>query len=531
MKKLLNLYRPLAFLVILALAFTACDRDFTTIESDIEGIQNFENNSKSFPIVAYNKKLNPVQTNGLTSNLLGIYNDPIFGKTTASVVGQVVPTSFDFNFGDAPEIDSVVLIVPYYSKSAGTDAEGINLYELDSVFGSDEVKLSIYQNNYFLRDFDPETNLEDAQRYYSNSNQTIDFDNHIGELLYLNETFKPSSLELNINDEQTAAPGLHVRLLNTDNFWDNLFFFDEEDPESRTELSNQNNFKDYFRGLYFKIEEGETGNGNLSMINFSQAYILVYHSTLISSEIDPETGEEIETRDESFFRMNFSGNILNSLENDPANTIINDADANANMVEGDETLYLKGGEGSMTVLNLFSGEILDEDNNLVNAFDYFKSKKDSWLLNEANITFYVNQNEVNGQEPDRVILYDLENNIPIVDYFFDPSTNTNNPLNSKIAYSRKLERDEDNNGVKYKLRLTEHLNNILLRDSTNVNLGLYVSTNVNDIQKADVLNVNDEYVPTGAVLSPRGTALYGTNQNVPEDKKVLFEIYFTEPNN
>ena len=61
-------------------------------------------------------------------------------------------------------------------------------------------------------------------------------------------------------------------------------------------------------------------------------------------------------------------------------------------------------------------------------------------------------------------------------------------------FSKILERDSENNGIKYKLRLTEHLNNILVRDSTNVKLGLYVSTNVNDIQQADVLDSEDDSV-------------------------------------
>ena len=119
MKKLLNVYGSWFLVVFLSLAFIACDRDFTSIESDIEGIKNFENNSKSFPVIAFNKKLNPVQTNGLSSNLLGIYNDPIYGKTTANVVSQVVPTSFDFNFGDSPEIDSM-------GRNASTNGPQIN---------------------------------------------------------------------------------------------------------------------------------------------------------------------------------------------------------------------------------------------------------------------------------------------------------------------------------------------------------------------------------------------------------------------
>lgn len=529
MKNIFNFYKSVAFTFVILLSFVACDRDFTSIESDIEGIRNFENNSRTFPLITYNKKLNPVQTNGLSSNLFGIYTDPIFGTTKGSVVSQIVPTSFDFNFGENPEIDSVIMIVPYYSKNIGTDDDGNKLYELDSVFGDDIVKLSVYQNNYFLRDFDPETNLEENQRYYSNSNETINFNMFQGELLYENSSFIPSSLEINLDEESTTGPGIHVELYNENNFWDNLFFFNEDDPESRPELSNQNNFKEYFRGFYFKVED-IGGNGNMAMMNFPQAYVLVYYSSVIGTEID-ENGEEVDIKDQRLFRMNFTGNLLNILENDPSNTVIEDADNTANNIDGDENLFLKGGEGSLAVIDLFNGEVLDDNGVLVDALDYFKSKKDLWLINEANLIFNVNQNIVDGQEPDRVILYDLENNLPIVDYFFDQSTNNSNPLNSKVLFSRILERDSENNGIKYKLRLTEHLNNILVRDSTNVKLGLYVSTNVNDIQQADVLDSEDEYTPTGSVLSPRGTALYGTNPSVPAEKQVQFEIYFTEPNN
>ena len=64
------------------------------------------------------------------------------------------------------------------------------------------------------------------------------------------------------------------------------------------------------------LEEVVGENTVMTMMNFSQAYILVYYSSLISSEIDPETGDVVEVRDDRFFRMNFNGNILNTLEND-----------------------------------------------------------------------------------------------------------------------------------------------------------------------------------------------------------------------
>ncbi len=74
----------------------------------------------------------------------------------------------------------------------------------------------------------------------------------------------------------------------------------------------------------------------------------------------------------------------------------------------------------------------------------------------------------------------------------------------------------------------------MLRDSTNTKLGLVISNNVNSIQNAQVLGATSEddvnQVPTGAVLSPKGTVLYGNN-TTNEEKKVKLEIFYTEPNN
>ncbi|WP_250433386.1 DUF4270 domain-containing protein [Hanstruepera flava] len=527
MKRFLS---PLKYISgILLIMFFACDDDYATVETDIEGITNFNTDSIKFPVVSFNRKLGPVQTNNLSSNLMGIYNDPIYGQTTGSVVTQIVPTSFGFNFPEDIAVDSVILTIPYYAKNIGADAEGTPLYELDSLFGDEPVSLTIYQNNYFLRDFDPDSNLSEAQKYYSNSNQTINFDNFIGELLYENDEFLPNDQQIVINDEETIAPSLRVHLNNGNEFWDNLFFFNTPNAGSQPEISNQNNFKDYFRGLYFKIEEAMTGNGHMMMMNFSQGNVIVYYSWVIETTID-ENGDPLEIKDDSFIRMNFTGNRLNILENDPTNTVIADADANADPIDGDQSLYLKGGEGSMAVIDLFNGTFEDPETGTgVPALEYFKSKKDSWLINEANLTLYVDQNQVNGEEPNRVMLIDLENNVPIVDYFFDGTTNNANPSLSKSFYSKILERDSNDEGVKYKFRLTEHLNNILLRDSTNVKLGVYVSTNVNEIQQATALEYDDTDTHSGSVMSPRGTVLYGSNSNVPDNKKVKFELYYTEP--
>src|SRR5690606_26240445 len=145
------------FIILIATSFIACDKDFSTLESDVlgEGNSNFNTKVDSLPIAAYNKKLEGLRINGLASNLLGFFHDPAYGTTTASIVAQVTPSSYSPDFGETPVIDSVAINIPYYSTVVDVDENGNSVYRLDSVFGntSAKIKLSIYQNNYFLRDY------------------------------------------------------------------------------------------------------------------------------------------------------------------------------------------------------------------------------------------------------------------------------------------------------------------------------------------------------------------------------------------
>jgi hypothetical protein len=137
-------------------------------------------------------------------------------------------------------------------------------------------------------------------------------------------------------------------------------------------------------------------------------------------------------------------------------------------------------------------------------------------------------------------VYDIENKLPLTDYVFDV-TNNSLPSLSKTTHLGPLQRvdDEPNGqGIKYKLRITNHINNLLLRDSTNVELGLAVALNVNSENpltrqnQQEVLdNENPQLmVPISSVMSPKGTILHG-NATEDESKRVYLEIFYAEPNN
>ncbi|HMC00329.1 MAG TPA: DUF4270 domain-containing protein, partial [Flavobacteriaceae bacterium] len=500
--------------------------------SDVIGGKNFVTSSAIFSATSYNKKLGPVQTNNLPSNLLGFHNDPVYGSTTANIVTQILPQSYSVDFGENALVDSVVLSIPYYSKVSADspDDDGNTLYSInDSLYGDSPIKLSVYRTDYFLRNYDPESEFDDPQYYYSDANSTIDFNSHVIDTLYENPSFTPSSDAIpqyvynetteEYEEDERLAPALRVKLDTI--YWKEAIIDKQDDAE----LSNQNNFINYFRNVYFKAEP-LSAEGNIIMLNLAStsANITIYYSNdSIITEGERDTGTYV---------MTFGGIRFNTLENN-FNVTLEDGDSNL----GDEKLYLKGGEGSMAIIDLFGNTDLD-GNNIPDQLEEFKSHKDDWLINEANLVFYEDEAMYSPDEDyhkyDRVYLYDAKNNSPILDYYIDPTANETQPFSSRIVHLGQRINDENDSPYRFKFRITEYINNILLNDSTNTKLGLVVSANVNTIQNSKIKGADDEIVtvvPSASILSPKGTILYGSNENTPEDKRVYLEIFYTEPSN
>jgi hypothetical protein len=236
------------------------------------------------------------------------------------------------------------------------------------------------------------------------------------------------------------------------------------------------------------------------------------------------------------YELLFSGNRVNIFNNDFNTSILQTIEDTSTDAVGDDYLYLKGGEGSMAIVELFS-----EDENGTSGtaqLNEFREINDGVittkrLINEAYLEFYVETTLSNLDKPRRVYVYDVENNLPVADFFLD-QTSEDASSDSKFTHLVPLTKETGADGVeeqKYKIRLTEHLNNIVMRDSTNVKLGLVVSSNAGAANTRDLLNPTDvEGVPIGTVLSPKSIVLHGNN-SPDAAKRVKFNVYYTEPNN
>ena len=538
-------------ILILLLFLSSCEKDFASFDSGVinsENAINFSTNNVEYTLTNRSEKINPVQTNNLPSFLIGSYEHPQYGISSGSFVGQMVPDEYNHDFGDNVVLDSVVLTMPFYSRGVDTSEEGDITYEIDSVYGNSPVKISVFRNNFFLRTFDPFSDFDTSQRYFSNgslsNSEIIDETQLEGELLYEIENFTASAEQINLTEIDTSgnpfvsqrlAPALRFKLNNpNDNFWESNFFENEENPE----LTNEPNFKDFFRGLYIKVENiGSDGTMMLLNLASSNSKLTIHYTSDNTTIGDSDTGsvDEIETNQHEYV-MNFSGNLVNIFNNE---TLI---DVSAmEQINGNENIYLRGGEGIISTLDLFSGTTMNDIGEEVSEFEHFKdffyddiSDEPKRIINEAYIEFFVNQNFSNNDEPDRIYIYNYKQNSALIDYFLDQSVSSTT-LNAKINHLVPLIRDSlsDDRGIKYKIRITEHLNNLILRDSSNTKLAIGVISDIASVQNFKILDDESGYfesknIAAGIILSPKGTILHG-NLSAEIEKRPKIKVYYTEP--
>lgn len=578
---------------------TSCDKDFNELGTDIVDDEHFGFKVDSLSTIkSYNQKLGPIASNNLAINPLGFYTNPAFGTTKADFVTQLELSSLNPVFNNTntelyqalPTIDSVILDVPYY-RTVKSVVNEISTYRLDSIYGVDasKFKLSLYESGYYLRDLDPDQSLNETQLFYTDQSNDIEnnkvnvllndkvyADGHENDMFYFNKkehilkTYKTDG----VTPVYTRYPPTMRLHLRSDVFYNKIF----NAPSSV--LSSQALFKNYFRGLYFKVDNGNPGN--MAMLNFKNGKITVYYKEdkiTPDNANTPNVNEFKVERISKSYDLNLTGNSVSLLQNSNENANYLTA---ANSTQEASKLYLKGGEGSMSIIDLFSttdviGYVLNPAfnanlpiNNTTNpkynvtngpngvSDEIDNIKYNGWLINEANLTFYVDKpamSDLKTVEPNRIYLYDLTNKKAIVDYTYDFSTDGLYSKRNKYLFGGILLNEDGSTtsqkkddvteivtgkGYKYKIRITNHVRNLIRHDSTNVRLGLSVTESIANIglSKLKTANTNTTSAPTMSVMNPLGTILYGTNNppvpgpnpGQPYKKRLKLIIYYTKPN-
>ncbi|MBR65551.1 MAG: hypothetical protein CMC58_02435 [Flavobacteriaceae bacterium] len=408
---------------------------------------------------------------------------------------------------------------------------GATVYDVDSLLGNfnDSFKIKIQEMDYYLREYDPTDNFESRQRYYNDNNilenftgQTL-FDGEVkidkNELLIYRED-DPETDDIDESEEVKERLSPRIRIpLNSEFFQSKLI-----DKEGSIDLANYDNFNLYFKGIY--INAYDFIDPLMMILDFDSAEIVInyeYDKYNKNNTEDDITDDTID-RESKDFKITFIGNKINLIKKEPfSSEIISNINSTNNLAK----IYLKGGEGLMAEIDLFKDS---QGNDLL---DDIRSRP--WLINEANLTFYVDREtiDLNGGliEPFRIYLYDLDTNLPLVDYYID---DTQGPRRSetKINHGGMLDIDSDSRGIKYKIRISEHIKNIVRKDSTNKKLGLVLSSSITNIFSTELKSSPLESAPQTTVINPLGTVLYGPEPDQPNyDKRLKLELFYSEIKN
>lgn len=623
MKFLIRLKFPVVAGFLLVLVLFSCEEDLTTIGEGVISGTPFTTGKKEYDVFSYNKKIEAVQTNKLPVYQLGVFNDPVYGKTVAKITTQVNLSIVNPTFGtysqeteDGAETDTsvstieenetvtgVYLYIPYLTKAAAlrdadsdgvddefdtepddatndsdldgltniqeknigtnplnndTDGDGIldaedddivvNVFpkqvEIDSIYGdrSIDFRLKVTRSTYFLRDLDPTANFQETQEYFSNQDFSTGFSGEIFfdgdvaiddmEMLFFNE----DDLDTEDEDEsevvkERLSPGIWVELDD-----DALAFFQENilDKEGQSELLSTSNFKDFFRGLHLSINE-DNNKEHLLLLDITQARIDIkynYDKVDTNSTTDDTTDDTV-VKEESSFSLQLLNSTSSGIIGNAVNTLINDAYPSviADQLGSEEKssrIYLRGGAGVYGEINLF-----DEVNGRV---DINEIKANNWIINEANLVFYVDRNALgnneNHIEPPRLYLYNAETKAPLYNLNTEVSE-VNSSLGVYQNYDGILEKSDDK-GLKYTIKITDYINDIIVRDSTNATLALALSSDIRipSVSSSKLANSSEEKLPIMAAINPLGTIIYGGSHddNDEENKTLKLEIYYTESN-
>lgn len=511
MKKSIKKSLYLGVLLFIISGIISCEKDFTDIGTNI--IKNTQFNSKDtvLDIIITNSGVESVRADGISIKLgqylLGVHNSPDYEKIEASIISQLGISSnlsvTDKTYGAdtivETTIDAAFIKLPYNATLIENTADGRFVYQLDSIIGntdasftfnayqsdtylnvlnpSDPSQINQYQSNYVYSKLLPELNNVLDYQFKPNANDTAYY---IARRLSSSAIYRSDTIKLS-NSRPFAKIDLNKTKIKE-------LFLDKFNDE---EFSSQQSFNNYFRGL---ILEAKGNDGALISFGFQEEI------TEVSPSIEVYYTSTI---------LNSSGAIIDTITKNnsfPLNGVVNSIYKMSDRdYPEDGNIKIQGAAGSEAKVKILEG------NQLMDL------REKNWLINDASLTFYINQNLDTTAIPYRLYLYKEGENSSL------------QPILSQIkdSYSEQqffggFVAREDNKINSYTFRITDYVSDLLSGE-----------TNYLPTLKLKVFNTTDAPVSDSIFRpyswNPKAITLYN-HSSTDETRKARLKISYTEKN-
>ncbi|MCF2876035.1 MULTISPECIES: DUF4270 family protein [unclassified Tenacibaculum] len=519
--------RKIGVLGISLLCFAAiisCEKDFSDIGSNVVSNTKFETGEilldvEITPVDIQSVRADNIAIGRLGEYWLGIYKNDNYKTVQSSFVSQLTalinPKTADVkaavNDGEIDSIytlDKVVLKLPYTATNIGKETDGKPKFRLDSLLGDPDLPtpVQVYRNGTYLNTLDP-NNPANQNRFESNHSYIE------SELLSENSnfSFKPSPkdtmliLTRNISNGNTykdtikldnKAPFLTIPLNTTrmkELFWDKF---------KDSEFSTTEAFADYFRGLIIKSEGTNGSMVPLNILGTTASATLDFHFTITTFEKkDGQANLVLKDTLPNTYSFALSG-VRNSIYK--TSPVVTPAPANNFIIQG-----MAGTAASVKILDQTKLQDLRSNN---------------WLINDASLTFYINQT-VNTDKnilPQRLFVYQ---NIDNGSGGFTP-TQISDAHREVAFFGGNLELTDDKPD-KYTFKITDYISDLLDNTTNDINpLTLKVYNNPTD-NAFGSNNALDTNVKTYN-WNPRGVTLLDGNETANTTRRAVLKISYSK---
>lgn len=505
-----NIQKILFFATIVTLFGACSSNDFNEIDGGLLKNPNFDTNVFTATIQVSQIKESAVQTNGLGGYLLGQYSQVPFGTKSATIVAQVTLPAVNPTFGTKTQasensenksenetVTEAYLYIPFFNPNSSNSNASYSQngeYTLDSIYGNRDAsfQVNVRELNYFLSDIDTDLN---AKIYYSNDTNIT---SNLGASIVSNTTStytisNKAITRYQFDNPQTSedeskkvqdvlAPGLRIPL--STNFFQTKII----NKEGSSELANANEFKKYFKGI--SVSASNFSKDLMMLLNMANAKIEIVYSYETSGTNSTTT----ETR-KNRYELSLNGITVNLFNNSGEN------------LTDSSKIYLSGALGQTASITISNTDIAN-----------IKSQK--LMVTDASLLLYVDNSVSYTKEPERLFIYNTQTGAVLVDYQYDPTSNADSSTYSYLYHLGKLQK-ENGKGAFYRLRITNHILNLVNEVGTNVPLGIVVASNVKNTNSGAYLRDTNTKgkILSSAVVTPLGTVI----------KDVKLRISYTQP--
>lgn len=235
-----KVFKLSAAFFIAILALNSCKKESTNIGDGLEDGSLNLMTTDTFTLITYSESVDSIETDESAVNLLGSYNDPVFGKVDCGIVTQLRLSSNSPQLQDSSSavmvVDSVVLSLRYTTINYYANIQPMT-FEVYKI--SDEL-------------------VRDDQEYYTFNSPTIVGGNIVD----------PSSATQTpdiVSDQIVGGDAYpaHLRIKLDPSFGDELMT-----ASVNGNLANDDAFLSYLKGLYIKVDGTSLSPGQGSVLYF-----------------------------------------------------------------------------------------------------------------------------------------------------------------------------------------------------------------------------------------------------------------------